>query len=150
LRSIGCEVAEEDLYDLMVPRYISPELGLLDASGAGLARLLSVDLGLRAQSQPTITFDEVIARAGSQPIIMGARRWTSFVGHWVAVRRFEDGALVLMNPAQSDRSFGQVTLDREAFDARAPVSAVWIEMPPPPTPTPTPRPPAPTQTPRRF
>jgi hypothetical protein len=106
-----------------------------------------VDLGLRAQSQSTITFDEVVARAGSQPIIMGARRWTSFVGHWVAMRRFENEALVLMNPAQSDRSFGRVTLDHEAFDARAPVSAVWIEMPPPPTPTP--RPPTPTRTPRR-
>jgi hypothetical protein len=153
VRSIGCSVAEEDLFDLMVPRYITREVGLLDGSGAGLVRLLSVDLGIRAKTERTSSFDEVAARAGSQPILLGSQRWVgpsgnnvATVGHWVAVRRLENGELVLMNPAgTSGPNFGQQVVDRQGFDSRAPFTAVWIEAPP--SPTPTPRPPTPA---RRF
>ena len=127
-RSVGVDVTEPMMRSLMIPGLVSEEWGLLDGSGAGMARLFRDHFGLRAQNQQAITFDEAAARAGKQPLALGGHHWSSQGGHWVAVRRFENGELVLANPGGTGPIYGQQRLDRAAFDRRAPFSAVWIEV----------------------
>jgi len=139
LESFGCHLSEEALFDLFVPGAMSPDLGLLDGSGRGIAGVYR-NLGLSAGNAATVTFDEVGSRAGRQPLMIGGHRWHvseggSIVGHWVGVRRLVDGQLALANPAGVGPNFGQQTLDREAFAERGPFSAVWVDLPRPPTPT---------------
>jgi hypothetical protein len=139
LRSVGCSIPEEDLFDLLYPQYLSRDLGLLDSSLAGLARMLR-GLGLSASNSSAVSFDEVTARAGRQPVILNARTWHN-VGHTVGVREItSSGDLALANSAGDDRNFGQQTLSRAQFAAVGPVAALWIDLPPPPTPSPTPIP----------
>jgi len=134
LRSVGVDITQQSLQDLMVPTIVSPDLGLLDSSGVAVARLLRERFGLNAQNVPLISFDDIGARAGRQPLAIGGRRWFtnpstgSTTGHWVAVRRFEDDQIVLANPGGTGPNFGQQALDRDAFARRGTFSAVWIEV----------------------
>jgi hypothetical protein len=127
-RSVGIDVAEPTMREIMLPGLVSEELGLLDGSGAGMARMFRERFGLRAQHQQIISFDEAAARAGKQPLALGGHRWSPHGGHWVAVRRFGNGELILANPGGTGPIFGQQRLDRAAFNQRAPFSAVWIEV----------------------
>jgi hypothetical protein len=132
LRSVGIDVTEPMMRRLMIPGLVSEDLGLLDGSGGALARLFREQFGLRAQNQREISFEEVAERAGRQPLAIGGHRWAQvggqMVGHWVAVRRFENGELVLANPGGDGPKFGQKRLDDTAFDRRGFFSAVWIEV----------------------
>lgn len=128
LRSIGVDVNQDTMRGLMMPGLVSSELGLLDGSGAGIARLFRDRFGLPAQHQQVATFDDVVARAGNQPLAIGGHRWSNGVGHWVGVRRFENGELVLANPGGTGPRFGQQRLDRAAFDQRGPFSMVSIDV----------------------
>jgi hypothetical protein len=132
VRSVGVDVTEPTVRGLMMPGLVSADVGLLDGSGAGLARLFRDRFGLRAQSQQSISFDEAAALAGRGPLALGGHRWAEvgghMTGHWVAVRRFGNGELVLANPGGDGPKFGQKRLDRAAFEQRAPFSAVWIEV----------------------
>ena len=128
VQSVGIDVTEPTMRGLMMPALVSAELGLLDGSGAGLARLLRDQWGLDAQHQQTVSFDEVAGRAGRQPIALGGHTWSGAIGHWVAVRRFENGQLVLMNPGGTGPRFGQQRVDRETFAELGPFSAVWINV----------------------
>jgi len=132
LRSLGLSLTQQDLEDAMVPSLVSPALGLLDASGSTVADLLRNRFGLSATNTSPVTFDQVAARAGQQAIAIGGARWFvdaagAITGHWVAVRSFDGTQLVLANPGGTGPHFGQQTLDRAAFDQRAPFSAVWID-----------------------
>jgi hypothetical protein len=129
LRSIGIQVAEPDMRQLMIPHHVNEELGLLDGSGGQLARLFRNHFGLQATNQHTISFDEVAARAGRQPVAIGCHNWGGpNLGHWSAVRAFENGELVLANPGGTGPKFGQQRLDRAAFNQRGFFSAVWIDV----------------------
>jgi SH3-like domain-containing protein len=128
LRSVGVEISQQELQAVMVPALVSPDDGLLDASGATIARLLRDRWGLPAAHQPVVSFDELARRAGRQPLAVGGRNWHNGVGHWVAVRGFDGERLLLANPGGSGPNFGQQALDRTAFELRGPFSAVWIDV----------------------
>ena len=128
MRTIGFAVSEQDVIAGLGPGRISPSLGLLDASGAGLVSYLE-EQGIQAANNADATWDEVMAAAGYQPMMIGGRAWC----HWVAVRmgaaaigRPELDQLVLMNPAPGYGGVDQV-LTPEAFASLGPFSAVWFE-----------------------
>ena len=129
LASLGIEVSQEELEGICVPGMVNEELGLLNGSGATLAQLLRDRWGLAADHQSPISFDEIAARAGRQPLMIGGGNWNlQGTGHWVAVRGFQDDQLILANPGGTGPVFGQQALDRDAFAQRAPFAAVWIDV----------------------
>lgn len=127
LRSIGRSETEADVVAGLGPSRISPALGLLDASGAGLVEYLG-ELGIGAANNPDASWDEVLAAGGYQPMLIGGREWC----HWVAVRiasqRFleaTDRTLALMNPSPGYEDVRQV-LYYDQFTGLGPFSAVWF------------------------
>src|SRR5688572_18616309 len=95
LGSIGRPATEDEVATLLGPERISPELGLLDGSLAGIAAMLE-EQGLRA-GNAHVSFDEVSERAGRQPITLLGRAWN----HLTGVRGRDEGALLLANPSSS-------------------------------------------------
>jgi hypothetical protein len=131
LRSIGVSLTQQDLENAMVPGLVSEQFGLLDGSGTGIVGLLNRQYGLTASNSSPVSFDDVAGRAGTQPIAIGGHNWYidadgHVTGHWVAVRGFDGSQLLLANPGGNGPHFGQQTLDRAAWDQRAPFAAVWI------------------------
>lgn len=122
LKSIGVAVTADEAQDVMSPRYVNSALGLLDASGAGVVRVLRDHWGVAAFNKNPISFDEVAALAGTVPLMIGGRAW----GHWTAVRGFDGERLVLANPGGTGPRYGQQTLDRDQFRTLGSFSAVWI------------------------
>lgn len=127
MRTIGFDVTEEDVITGLGPARISPSLGLLDASGAGLVSFLE-EQGIGAANNPDATWQDIQDAAGHQPMVIGGRAWC----HWVAVRLGSDiigrpdlGALALMNPADGYKGIGQVLWESD-FDFLGPFSAVWF------------------------
>jgi Bacterial SH3 domain len=135
LRSLNIDLSQQGLQEIMVPALVSPDDGLLDASGATIANLLRSRFGLSATNQPQVSFDDVAARAGKQPVALGGRSWHvdpttgKATGHWVAVRSFDGQQLVLANPGGTGPNFGQQALTRDDFANRGPFSAVYIDVP---------------------
>jgi SH3-like domain-containing protein len=133
LRSLGVGLTQLDLENIMVPRLVSSDLGLLDASGATIAALLRDRFSLTASNSYPVTFDTIAAQAGQAPIAIGGTRWYidpsgNVTGHWVAVRGFDGNQILLANPGGTGPNFGQQGLDRAAFAQRAPFAAVWIQV----------------------
>lgn len=127
MRTVGYPHSEQDVIAGLGPGRISPSLGLLDASGAGLVSYLA-EVGISAENNPDASFDNCLDAAGHQPMVIGGRAW----GHWVAVRmsnrtagRGGPEALALMNPAPGYQGVDQV-LYAEDFDALGAFSAVWF------------------------
>jgi hypothetical protein len=127
LRTIGFEHSEQDVIAGLGRGRISPTLGLLDASGAGLVEYAG-ELGVTAANDPSSTWDEVMAAAGEQPMLIGGRAWC----HWSAVRmgtlafgRPDLDVLALMNPANGYGGVSQVMYP-EDFARLGPFSAVWF------------------------
>jgi hypothetical protein len=127
MRTVGRDVTEQDVIAGLGPGRISPTLGLLDASGAGLVSYLA-EQGIAAENNPDASWEEVRDAAGYQPMVIGGRAWC----HWVAVRlgsglleaTYQD-ALFLMNPSPGYMDVFQV-LDPADFDQLGPFSAVWF------------------------
>jgi len=121
---------------------VSQDLGLMDASGAGLAETLR-DFAEEAPNighSPFVSFDEVAERAGRMAVGIGGRGWN----HWSAVRGYDEkrDVILLANSAPGWRSAGQ-ELDRTEFAALGGFSMVWLDYgntPPPPPFEPAPRP----------
>jgi hypothetical protein len=127
MRTVGYMVTEQDVIAGLGPERISPSLGLLDASGAGLVSFLE-EQGISAENDADASWEEVMAAAGHQPMVIGGRAWY----HWVAVRmgslaihRPELELLSLMNPAPGYAGVEQ-TLDEDTFAVLGPFSAVWF------------------------
>jgi hypothetical protein len=127
MRTIGLPHTEQDVIEGLGPHRISPSLGLLDASGAGLVTYLA-ECGIGAENNPDASWSDIIAAAGHQPMVIGGREWC----HWVAVRmgtwaigRVDMDLLALMNPAPGYRGVEQL-LDPTMFDVLGPFSAVWF------------------------
>lgn len=127
MRTIGFAVSEQDVIAGLGPARISPTYGLLDASGAGLVSFLEEN-GIHAANNASATWDDLVAAAGYQPMVIGGRAWC----HWVGVRMGSvcaglDGTrpLMLMNPAPGYMGVDQV-LSVSQFDALGPFSAVWF------------------------
>lgn len=122
LKSIGIDVTPAEAQDAMSPRYVTPAVGLLDASGAGIVQVLRERWGVAAFNRNPVSFDEVAAQAGKLPVAIGGRNW----GHWVAVRGFDGERLVLANPGGTGPRYGQQTLDRGQFAALGSFSMVVV------------------------
>jgi hypothetical protein len=127
MRTIGFAVSEQDVIAGLGPTRISPTLGLLDASGAGLVSYLG-EQGISAANNADASWQEVMDAAGYQPLVVGGRAWC----HWVAVRvgsdaigRTDLSLLALMNPAAGYMGVDQV-LDEYTFAQLGPFSAVWF------------------------
>jgi predicted chitinase len=129
LRSLGLSVTPEDAHDAMVPKYVRSDVGLLDASGAGMVEVLRDKWDVDAVNDGAATFDKVVASAGVEPVAIGLRDWGGKgKGHWSAVRGFDGERLVLANPAGTGPTFGQQTLTRSEFEARGGASMVTIPI----------------------
>jgi len=133
---------------MIAEKVMSPELGLLDATGAGLAAFVVRqygEFGFLSNNEPLISFDWIAAEGGhAYPVLMGGRAW----GHWTAVRDYDAARdlLLLANPADGWKGVGQ-TMSRDQFQALGPFSAVRVwhpdllaaDPPPPVPPTPVPQ-----------
>ena len=144
LRSIGRNPGDQWIQDnLLNAGIVTREHGLSDASGQQLADWLTreygAEVGWAAQAAP-VDYDDVVAGAGTNPTLIGGRRWGK-EGHWAGVRGMADGALWLANSAPDYTNTGP-TLDRAEWDARGPWTAVWIDrastLPATPPPAPAP------------
>ena len=128
LKSLGIDVTPEEAQDAMAPRYVNADVGLLDASGAGIVKVLADRWGVTAQNHPSVTFDQVAGWAGRQPVAIGGRNWGGpGLGHWSAVRGGSGDWLTLANPATGQR-FGQSALSRNDWARMGPFSAVTIPL----------------------
>jgi hypothetical protein len=103
LSSLGYDVDRETLVAIMTPWPVGVNVGLLDASGAGLAQFLRDEYGVPAHSTSVASWTEVTAAAGRYPVMIGGRGWN----HWTAVRKTVAGALALANPAPGYRKIYQ-------------------------------------------
>lgn len=110
---------------------MSPEHGLMDASGAGLAGFVNRHYGedgYHAENVNPVSFDALAQEAGTRkhPIAAGGRTWN----HWTAVRGYDAAAdvLLLANPAPGYRAI-QHTLTRDQFLALGAFSMVRVTHP---------------------
>jgi len=127
MRTVGYPHSEQDVIAGLGPGRISPSLGLLDASGAGLVSYLA-EVGIAAENNPDASWSDVVAAAGYQPMVIGGRAWC----HWVGVRMAGPAAglpgreaIILMNPAPGYEAVDQVLYDVD-FERLGPFSAVWF------------------------
>jgi len=127
LRTVGYELSEQDVIEGLGPARISPALGLLDASGAGLVQYLS-EIGVTASNNPNASWDDIVDAAGYQPMVMGGREWC----HWVGVRMAGPAAgrdtrdhVLLMNSSPGYRAIYQ-EITPGSFMVLGPFSAVWF------------------------
>lgn len=132
MRTVGYHVTEQDVIKGLGPSRISPTLGLLDASGAGLVSYLA-EVGITALNNPAATWDDIQAAAGNQPMVIGGRGWY----HWVGVRMSsltvgqpERQSLLLMNSSPGYVGVYQL-MDPWTFKKAGPWSAVWFTQWPP-------------------
>ena len=126
VKSLGVETSAETLHDLMVPRFVNEELGLLDASGAGLAQFIRDQFALPARHDGDIRWEELPALCNGRPAAIGGRAWC----HWVAVRRVnERGELELANPSRGGYRGVDSLMNAQQFAELGPFSAVWIDLP---------------------
>lgn len=127
LQAAGLPYTEDEVIAGLGPSRISPELGLLDASGAGIVDWLA-SIGVSAENDASATFSEVAVAAGYQPMIMGGRSWY----HWTGVRMGgpawgvpELPYLLLANPAPGWVGISQYMSDSDFADL-GPFSAIWF------------------------
>lgn len=111
------------------PARISPALGLLDASGAGLVSYLG-ELGISAANNPDASFLDVSAAAGFQPMLIGGRAWNHWVGVRISDAPLNSGlalVLALANPSPGWMGVHQA-LGMADFDRLGSFSAVWFPV----------------------
>lgn len=132
LKSVGVAISAEALHDLLVPVVVNQEVGLRDASGAGIADALAQRWGLSVHNRAVVGWEDVVALAGTRPVAIGGRAWGPG-GHWSPVRRVDgDGNLALANPSRGGYQGVGDVLSRADFERLGPFSAVWINLPEPP------------------
>ena len=127
LQAAGIPYTEYDVIVGLGPTRISPTLGLLDASGAGIVDWLST-IGVAAAYNPYASWDELIGCAGFQPTIMGGRSWY----HWTGVRmgcaaapEAPEDVVLLANPSPGWMGVGQ-SMHETQFDSLGDFSVVWF------------------------
>jgi hypothetical protein len=127
LNAYGHGTSEADVVAGLGPHRISPQYGLLDASGQGLVEYLA-ELGIPAAFDPDATWDEIEDAAGYQPMVFGGRQWC----HWSGVRMAgpayglgKRGIVLLANPAPGYAGVDQY-MEHWQFSDLGPFSAVWF------------------------
>jgi hypothetical protein len=126
LRASGIDVTPEEAYDAMVPTYVNSDVGLLDATGAGIVTVLAEHWGVDAYNIAIAEFAPLTHLAGVYAMAIGLRDWGLPGGHWSGVRGFDGTRLMLANPGGTGPRYGQQALTREQFDERGPCSAVVL------------------------
>lgn len=129
LNAWGVSTTEAAVVAGLGPGRISPQWGLLDASGAGLVEYLA-ELGISAANNPDCTWLDIETAAGYQPMVIGGRAWC----HWSGVRMGGTafglgnvGLVLLANPAPGYLGIDQA-LDVDDFSRLGPFSAVWFPV----------------------
>jgi hypothetical protein len=147
LWSVGRKPSDAWMESQMIAEgVVSPELGLLDASGAGLASFLDRhygEYGYDAYNVGQVSFDVLAEECGRYPIMIGGRTWN----HWSGLRAYDAklDVLLIANPSAGWRGVNQ-TLDRDQFSRLGSWSCVHLTHPdlttviPDPTPIPPPIP----------
>jgi hypothetical protein len=131
LKSLGVQVDVGALQDYMTPRYVTPDDGLLDASGAGIKATLEhyLPAGTNVVLVPSPTWDDIIQRAGHGPIAIGSSDPQLY--HWLNVASVQDGnSVIAPNPAPGWPSFmplGDV-LTRAEFETFHGWSMVYVPI----------------------
>lgn len=148
LWSVGRRPSNAWMEQTMIAEGVAtPSLGLLDASGAGLAAFLNRHYGedgFTSTNVSPITFDTLAAESGTYPLMIGGRKWGSG-GHWSGLRAYDAtrDVLLLANPAAGYVGINQ-EMTREQFSRLGAFSAVSLSHPdltdPIPDPTPIPPP----------
>jgi len=152
LWSVGRKPSDSWMEQTMISEgVVSPELGLLDASGAGLAAWLNRyyhEDGYTAHNADPVSFDQLASECGRYPMMIGGRRWY----HWTGLRAYDAAhdVLLIANPSAGWQGVNQ-SLDRDQFARLGPFSAVHLTHPdltaaivdPSPIPPPVPVPPPP-------
>jgi hypothetical protein len=110
---------------------VSPEVGCLDASGAGLAAWANRHYGpdgYLADNLVGVSFDQLAHEASlyQHPVAVGGRAWY----HWSGVRGYDaaNELLLLANPAPGWQGVGQ-TMSRGQFNQWGPFNAVRLTHP---------------------
>lgn len=123
----------------MVPGYVTPDLGLLDGRGVGLAEIVRRHLPPETPVEVlwAPSWDDVVARAGRGPIGIGS----GALYHWLNVARvLSPGVLDAPNPAPNYPPGAPLhdNLTRAEFDQYAPWALVFVDATPAVAPDPVP------------
>jgi hypothetical protein len=123
LAALGSPLSVEDVGSLMVNQgLVTPALGLLDGSGAGLAAFLAAQSGWPAHSRYPCSWDDLLdLPIGSVPAGLGGAGWY----HWVGARDWRGADVWLANSADGYQGVGQY-LDEWNYGQLGPFAAVWI------------------------
>ena len=122
LQSLGIGVTEPQMEAAMLAAgLVTPQYGLMDASGAQLEAWLETEWGAPVERAWPATWDWVAAHAGLGPILLGGRAW----GHWSAVRRSDGAGFDLANPAENWMGVGNY-MDPNEWARLGPFSALFI------------------------
>jgi len=94
-RSLGWGWVESDVaFEFVRAGIATPQLGLLDGTGAGIVRWLALQ-PFEAWTQ-RLAYSDVLEITQNRPLIMGSTRWY----HWCGVRSVgSDGTIQLANSA---------------------------------------------------
>lgn len=130
LRAYGRDTDEAWLEAQMIAEGVmTPEYGLMDASGAQLADFLNRhwgEYGYVASNVNPVSFDAALSEAveARHPLMLGGRAW----GHWTACRGADGDTLLLANPAPG---YGGVwdTMNRSQFAMLGSFSLVRLTHP---------------------
>lgn len=127
LNTIGRNVTEAEVVAGLGPGRISPQYGLLDASGAGLVSYLG-EIGIAADNMNPLPWQDLLNLAGHNPMVMGGRAWN----HWSGVRvsgqtwgRPDIELVLLANPAPAWKEVGQ-EMEEWEFEQLGLFSGVWF------------------------
>jgi hypothetical protein len=131
LESLGCDAPEDWMENSVISEHVvSRELGLLNATGAGLAHFVRRHfgpMGFDANNEASISFmGAALEGDHAYPILIGGRDWN----HWTAVRGYDaaNDLLLLANPGDGWRGVRQ-TMSRAQFDQLGPFSMVRVFHP---------------------
>lgn len=126
LGSMGIYLTEGQVVAGLGPSRINPQYGLLDATGNGLVSYLA-EIGVGADNNADASWDDCVAAAGSQPMVIGGRAWN----HWSGVRSSGYSgeplavALRLANPAPGWMAVFNILVEDD-FVRLGAFSAVWL------------------------
>lgn len=124
LRSVGIQAGYPVQMEaaMLEAGLVSPQWGLLDASGGALADWLHNAWGLPAGNASEVPWSWVQQWAGHGPLLLGGRAWN----HWSGARGLDEyGNVRLANPASSWMGIGDVLTEVE-FRAMGTFAAVWL------------------------
>lgn len=127
LNAAGYPLTEAQVVAGLGPGRISPQYGLLDASGAGLVSYLA-ELGIQADNLNPCSWSDVHNLAGHNPMLMGGRGWYHWTGVRIAgdiVNRPDIDQVILANPAPGWQGVDQYLAGWQ-FDGLGPFSCVWF------------------------